>query len=145
MSTTTHSVENDCESIDHDRYVRACSEEMSVEMLAPNMALVTHDDSEYTVDLLDGVGECPDHQYRETICKHIIKAALFAFYTEGVKTPIVARVVRHANDNPCPADNHRICDGPVGPKLPCPDCVRATTVDEWTVWQQTAGRTGEHR
>lgn len=145
MSTTTHSVENDCEAINHDRYVRACSEDMSAEMIAPNMVFLTHDDAEYTVDLRNGVGEYPDYQYRGVLCKHIIKGALFAFYTESVKTPIVARVVRYANDTPCPAGNHCICDGPVGPKLPCPECVAVTTVDTWTVWQQTAGRTGDHR
>lgn len=145
MSTTTHPVENDCGSIEHDRYVRACSEDMLVEILAPDMVLITHDDSEYTVDLHDGVCECPDYQYRGILCKHIIKGALFAFYTEGVKTPVVARVVRYANTISCPADNHRICDGPVGPKYPCPKCVAATTANDWTVWQQTAGRTGVDR
>lgn len=145
MSTTIDNTQNGCGSIDHNRYVRACTEQMTIEKIAPHMWEVQNGDSTYTVDLQQTVCECPDHQYRTAICKHIIKAAIVDFHVEGGESEIVAKVVNYAHENPCPAGNARICDGPIGPKLPCPSCVAATTLDEWTIWQRTAKKTGEHR
>ena len=149
MSTTTSTAENatgtEDRSIDHDRYKRACAEDMTISWIAPNMATVAHNDADYNVDLVEGACGCPDSTYRHVYCKHAIKAALAAIYTEGITTPFVARVVRYIDEHSCPSGNDHICSGPTGPELPCPDCIEATTVGEWVVWQQTAGRTGERR
>ncbi len=145
MSTTLDRSENGCDHIDHARFERACTEEMDIEKIAPGMWEIQHNGSTKTVDLQQGVCSGPDYQYRNVICKHIIKAAIITFHTEGVESEIVAKVVNYAHENPCPTGNARICDGPIGPKLPCPSCVAATTLDEWTIWQRTAKRTGEHR
>lgn len=104
-----------------------------IEEMAPNMVKVIHDEKEYPVDLLDGVGGCPDYKYRDYICKHIIKAALYIIYTTEIQTPIVARIAQYATEHLCPADNHNICDGPSGPGYPCPSCVAAIGVDDYTI------------
>jgi hypothetical protein len=79
MSTTTQSIENGTDSdrqIDHDRFVRACTQDMTVTTLVPNMKMVTHNGDAYDTDLVNAVCECPDCQYRNVICKHLLKAAL---------------------------------------------------------------------
>jgi hypothetical protein len=149
MSTTQPTAKNasgtEDRSIDYNRYERACHEEMTISWAAPNMATVGHNDENYGVDLVEGACECPDSTYRHVYCKHVIKAALVAIYEQGVPTAFVAKVARYVADHPCPFDNHSVCTGPTGPGFPCQDCVEATTVGEWVVWQQTAGRTGERR
>lgn len=149
MSTQTSTAENgtdtENQSIDHDRYVRACTEEMSITVIAPNMRTVEHNGREYFVDLVSGACDCPDQLYRHVNCEHLMKAALRAIYTEGVRTALVAHVASHAADHACPFGNHGVCSGPTGPAFPCPDCVEATTVDEWTIWQLTEQRTGVRR
>lgn len=149
MSTSSTLAENatgtEHRSIDHDRYERACAEDMTVTPIAPGMVTVEHNGERYDVDLVEGACECPDSTYRHVYCKHALQGALAAIYIEGVTTPFVARVARYATDHLCPAGNDGICSGPTGPEFPCPDCVAATTVGEWMVWQQTEGRTGERR
>jgi hypothetical protein len=151
MSTTTPTVEDctdsDCDhrDIDHARFVRGCTEDMTVTPIAPHMFEVSHNGETYMVDLRDGVCDCPDSRYRNTICKHLLRAAIVAIYAEGVTTELVARVASHAATHACPAGNDVICSGPTGPELPCPDCIEATGASEWTVWQQTAHRTGARR
>jgi predicted RNA-binding Zn-ribbon protein involved in translation (DUF1610 family) len=148
MSTTTQSVENGTDSdrrIDHARFVRACTQTMTVTTLAPNMKTVEHDGESYDTDLVNVVCECPDCQYRNVICKHLLRAAVVTIYTDGTTTQFVARVARFATTHACPAGNHRLCSGPTGPEFPCPQCVAATAADEWAIWQQTAGRTGARR
>ena len=37
----------------------------------------------------------------------------------------------------CPEGNDRLCDGPLGPRLPCPSCIdgrRSSEIDEFDVW-----------
>lgn len=148
MNSTTAAVDNGTgcgRCIDHERYERACEETMTVEPLAPGMALITSNDETYTVDH-SGACDCADARFRgdRYWCKHAIKFALVSIYTTGVTSEFIARVARYAKDHSCPS-GHEFCDGPVGPRYPCAECVSATTLDDWTVWTKTAGRTGERR
>ncbi|WP_407934095.1 SWIM zinc finger family protein [Halocatena halophila] len=118
---------------------------MDVEPFAPGLYRVTREGTDYTVDLQQTRCECPDFRYRSVVCKHIIRAALWSFYSDDDVTTIVARTLEVAHNTNCPAENDRICDGPLGPRYPCPECVSATGWDDWTIWKQTARRTGEHR
>jgi hypothetical protein len=149
MSTQTSTVENGTDSarrIDHDRYERACHEDMAVEPIAPNLVAVEHNDEERTVNLVGGACDCPDSLYRpETYCKHLLKAAIASIFTDGMITTVVAQVARYISNNPCPSGNHSHCDGITGPRYPCPQCVEATTAGDWAVWQLTEGRTGDRR
>jgi hypothetical protein len=148
MSTTHAATQNgtDCNRpIDHTRFVRALTEEMTVTVIAPNMVRVTHDGEHYDGDLINAVCECPDCQYRNVICKHLLRAAVGMIYSAGITTRFVAQVACHASEHPCPAGNEHVCDGPTGPGLPCQECINATGADEYTVWQQTAHRTGARR
>lgn len=58
-------------------------------------------------------------------------------YTERVSTEFVARVAGFTRDHGCPSGNDRLCDGPLGPRLPCPACcdgLRSESIDEYDVW-----------
>jgi len=55
---------------DHNRKKRAKEEEMKIERLVNNRYKVK---DKYVVDLDDPSCTCPDHQHRNTKCKHIIK------------------------------------------------------------------------
>jgi hypothetical protein len=150
MSTSSTTAENaigiDQRTIDHDRVVRALTEDMTVTTDVENMPIVEHDGREYTVDLVQGSCDCHDAQYRPaTYCKHGMKAALVAIFSEGVTTPFVARVVRYFTEHPCPLGNDHVCMGPVGPCLPCPGCIAGTNAGEYIVWQMTEKRTGVQR
>jgi hypothetical protein len=149
MSTSSTPAENATgieRAIDHDRVVRALTEEMMLTTLAPDMITVIHDDSEYGIDLVSGACDCADSQYRpETYCKHALKAAIVEIFTEGITTPFVARVARYLDKHPCPFGNDHVCDGVTGDRLPCPECINGTTVDIYTIWKLTAKRTGVQR
>jgi hypothetical protein len=150
MSTTPSDVENatgiDHRTIDHDRIVRALTEEMTLTTDVENMPTVVHDGCEYMVDLVQGSCDCPDAQYRpETYCKHSLQAAIVAIFTDGITTPFIARVARYLHEHSCPFGNDHVCDGVTGERLPCQKCINGTTVDEYTVWQMTEKRTGVRR
>jgi hypothetical protein len=58
-------------------------------------------------------------------------------YIERVSTEFVARVAGFTRDHGCPSRNERLCDGPLGPRLPCPACcdgLRSESIDEYDVW-----------
>lgn len=68
-----------------DRARRGLVEKMTVLPMAPGLySVTTQSGSEYTVDLRDGVCDCPDHRYREARCKHLWRAA---YATETVDPP----------------------------------------------------------
>lgn len=67
--------------------------------------------------------------------------ALVETFANTVSSELVARVVGYARegDHGCPFGYSQLCDGPVGPRLPCPGCidaVRSEGVGEWVVWQR---------
>ena len=125
-AATTH-------GIDEDRYVRAVRENMDVEYLGPATYEVVHDGEVYGVDLNGAHCTCPDHEYRDARCKHLVRAALFAAFTDGVRTRFIAAVVRASDDFGC-VDDHAGCAGPTGDTLPCQTCIHGTGTGEWTVW-----------
>ncbi|WP_273835094.1 SWIM zinc finger family protein [Halococcus sp. PRR34] len=125
-AATTH-------GIDHDRYVRALVEDMDVLSLGPGTYEVRHDGGTYGVDLRNVHCTCPDHEYRDARCKHLIRAALHAAFTEGVRTEFTAAVVRASDHYGC-ADGYEGCEGPTGDTLPCQTCIHGTSTGEWTVW-----------
>ena len=113
------------------RLARAVGEDMDVDEVDPATYDVTHNGSTYQVKLESGHCECDDCLYRGIGCKHAQRAALVHCYRSGVTTQFVARVVGHAREQDCPNGHPRLCDGPAGPRLPCPGCM---IDDEWTVW-----------
>ena len=130
--------------VEAGRFDRAVREAMITERVADRLYRVTNvedDGKGYDVDLETGACSCPDAEYRpEYVCKHAIRAALVEVFANTVSTELVARVVGYARepDHGCP-HGHDFCDGPVGPRLPCPGCmdaVRSEGVDEWVVWQR---------
>ena len=125
-AATTH-------GIDEDRYVRAVVETMTVTELGPATYEVAHEGESYGVDLREAHCTCPDHEYRDARCKHLVRAALFAAFTEGVRTRFTAAVVRASDDFGC-AEDHAECAGPTGDTLPCPTCVAGTSTGHWSVW-----------
>ena len=149
MSTTDHAVENSTgtqtASIEADRFERAVTESMSVVRTADRLYTITTESGEYGVDLRTGACSCPDAEYRgdRYVCKHVCRAALAEVFANTVSTELVARVVRFAIANGCPADGHGgRCEGPLGRtgSLPCPTCcdaVRSPGVDEFDVWTTT--------
>ena len=141
MNATAHTVnESDgtTHGIDEDRYVRAVRETMTVTELGPATYEVAHEGETYGVDL-DGIHcTCPDHEYRDARCKHLVRAALFAAFTNGVRTRFTAAVVRAADDFGC-VDGHADCAGPTGDTLPCQTCIHGTGTGEWTVWAVLVG------
>jgi hypothetical protein len=136
-------------AIETGRYERAC-------LQAPILAVVptpdagglvdvaaTGDGSEtdtYRVDLATGACTCPDCEYRGLGCKHLLRASLVALIDPDQRvTRTVAQVARFAAEHGCPTDNDSRCDGPLGPRLPCPACMDATRcaaaeIDEYDVW-----------
>jgi hypothetical protein len=63
---------------------------------APGQAMVVSESgSEYLVDVRLGTCECPDHEYRDVTCKHIVRAR----YATGVE-PIPARVASAVDVDP---------------------------------------------
>lgn len=134
-------------SINLNRYARAMTASMAVNRVADRFYEVRNGSGEtYDVDLESGSYTCPDWTYRgdEYVCKHAIRAVFVEVFAHRVSTELVARVVAFAiaKDNPCPHGQGAICDGPAGPRLPCPGCIRATGAGEWAVWNAvvTEGR-----
>ncbi len=86
MSTTTPSVENNCDRpIDHDRFVRACNEDMAVSVIN-SVEVMVEGTEQYTVNLDVGACDGPDFHFRGKICKHLVKAAIVAIYTMNYDT-----------------------------------------------------------
>jgi DNA-directed RNA polymerase subunit RPC12/RpoP len=106
---------------------------MDVTCLGPATYEVVHDGETYGVDLDSVHCTCPDHEYRDARCKHLVRAALFAAFTDGVRTRFIAAVVRASDDFGC-VDGHAGCAGPTGDTLPCQTCIHGTGTGEWTVW-----------
>ena len=139
-------------AIDDDRFRRAVEETMVVVFDAPLLARIGHGEQTYTVDLVSGSCECEDYLYRgeSVVCKHAIRAALAALFTDVRVTEFVARVAHHARTAGCP-EGVRGCRGPTTPaewsgRLPCATCcdaVRAPGVDEFTVWSAFSAPTPE--
>ena len=126
-------------SIEHGRFARALTPSMTAERDSEGLYRVESGDESYTVELGSAACDCPDHQYRggEHVCKHAIRAALTEVLTERVSTEFVARVADFAREHGCPSGHTRLCDGPLGPRLPCPECmdgVRSASIDEGDVW-----------
>jgi len=124
-------------SIERGRYTRAVIESFDVERDADRLYHVTHGGETYHVDIENGGCTCPDFEYRgsEYLCKHVLKAALVEVFANTVSTRLVARVVAHAREQGCPVGGID-CDGPAGPRLPCPACIQATGAGEWIVWNK---------
>jgi hypothetical protein len=127
-------------SIERGRFRRAVIESFDVEHETDRLYRVTHGGESYHVDVENGGCTCPDAEYKgeKFYCKHLIKAALVEAFANTVSTELVARTVRFAREHGCPCGGFD-CDGPCGPRLPCPgciDCVRSESplVDEWVVW-----------
>lgn len=130
-----------------DRFRRALSEELLVVFDVPLLARVRHGDETYTVDLISASCQCGDYTHRghSVVCKHALRAALAAFYTDVRVTEFLAHVAQHARSAGCPNDVHG-CRGPTLPAewdgyLPCAECieaVRAPGIDEFTVWSRFA-------
>jgi hypothetical protein len=67
-----------------------------------------------------------------------LSPALSEVISEGApRTEFAARVVGFAREHWCPEGSDRLCDGPLGPRLPCPSCIdglRSESIDEYDVW-----------
>ena len=81
MSTDTparleaRATDDRCIDLSNDRAVSALTSKMSVLPAAPDVyTVVSESGREYTVDVRDGVCECPDSTYRGGECKHQIRA-----------------------------------------------------------------------
>jgi hypothetical protein len=130
-----------------DRFRRALSEPMIMVFDAPLLARVRHGEHTYTVDLISGSCQCDDYHYRghSIVCKHSLRAACAALYTDCRTTAFLAHVAQYARNAGCP-DDVRGCHGPTTPAdrpagLPCTKCmeaVRAPDIDEFTVWSAFA-------
>jgi len=144
MARKTAAHKSATRDVESGRYERAVTEAMRVSPVADRMyEAESAKNGTYTVDLSNPACECADFQYRESFCKHLIRASLAdVFYSGTVRTRSVAEVVQHAVDNPCPHDCD--CDGPAGPRLPCPGCMEACCIrpqtDEYDVWKLTLAR-----
>jgi hypothetical protein len=128
-------------TIEAGRFGRACSENMACDRVADRFYEVhSASGSTYQVDLRTGACECPDCERRgdRFYCKHTIRAALVnVFHTGTIKSEVGALVANHTRENDCTHGNDGLCDGVLGPRLPCPDCcdaVRSEGVDEFDVW-----------
>lgn len=123
--------------IERGRFRRAVIEDLAVEREADRLYRVEHGGETYRADVEHGGCTCPDFEYRgEYACKHVTRAALVEAFANTVSSEFVARVVRFAREQDCPCGGFQ-CDGPAGPRLPCPGCIDAVRfegVDEWTVW-----------
>ena len=131
-------------TIEAGRFARALTEPMSVAFDGPGIATVEHGEQTYGVELESGACECADYRFRgeRLICKHVLRACLSALFDgEQRVTELGARVARFARRQGCIHDV-RGCAGPTvaGPRgLPCQPCidgVRASGVDEYTVWNR---------
>ena len=141
MSTTTPAVENGTDRrIESGRLEKALSQDMAIDVVAPAMYDVHHDDAIYTIDVEGGACQCKDHQYRggEYVCKHVIKACVRHAFVAESNTQLVARVLSAVRDQGCIHDETG-CAGPtqLGERgYPCPGCVHASGAGEWVVWQR---------
>ena len=143
--STTHAVPETSIDLTDARFARALGEEMDVERTASLTYEVRHDGETYAIDLQSASCTCPDAQYRSFGCKHAIKCALHALFTDGAQSRFVAQVARFACEQGCPSDANG-CDGPCGVgTYPCPECVSGVGVGDWTVWTHLVRDTGgEH-
>ena len=128
------------------RFERAVAQDIDAECIASLSYEVHHDGSTYEVDLQSGHCTCEDRHYRGLGCKHSIKCALHALFTDdGAQSAFIAQVARFARERGCPTDS-RDCDGPCGIGVyPCPDCVSGLTVGDWAVWTHLVRDTGGRR
>ena len=135
------------ETIEGGRYVRAVTEDMSVERVAERFYEVhSQSGTTYEIDLQTGVCTCPDCEQRgdRFVCKHAIRASLVEIIANGVTTRTVAKVAGYARDpdHGCPVEGHGVeCAGPLAGngELPCPTCCDATRtedLDEYDVWNR---------
>lgn len=137
---------NDARAIESGRYERACTESMTCERVADRFYEVhSSSGNTYDIDLQTGACSCPDSERRgdRLYCKHAIRSALVEIYADkrssGVTSAVGAIVASYARegDQGCPSGNDRLCDGPLGPRLPYPACMDAVCsedVDEFDVW-----------
>ena len=143
--STTNAVPESSIALTDARFERAVAENIDVECVAPLSYEAHHDGSTYEVDLQSGHCTCEDRQYRGLGCKHAIKCALNALFTDGSQSQFVARVAQFAREKGCPTDS-RDCDGPCGIGVyPCPDCVSGIGVGDWAVWTHLIRDTGGRR
>jgi len=133
-------------SIESGRLMKALTRPMAIERVAPRQYDVTHDGTTRTVDIETGSCSCADYKYRgeRFVCKHVLRAAIHAVFTEGVRTRLQARIVAATREAGCPhahgsiTDEHD-CEGPLGRgAFPCPDCVRCSP-GEWSAWVALVG------
>ena len=144
MSTTNAVPESSIDLTDA-RFARALGEKIDVERTAPLTYEVHHDGETYAIDLLSASCTCPDAQYRSFGCKHAIKCALHALFTDESQSRFVAQVARFVREQGCPFDS-RDCDGLCGVgNYPCSDCVSGVGVGDWTVWTHLVRDTGGER
>ena len=106
---------------------------------------VHHEGETYAIDLESANCTCPDAQYRSLGCKHAIKCALHALFTDGAQSRFVAQVAQFSREQGCPFDS-RDCGGVCTPgQYPCPSCVSGVTVGDWAVWTRLVRDTGGER
>ena len=134
-------------SIEHGRYARAVTEEMSVERVADRFYEVhSQSGNTYEIDLQTGACTCPDCEQRgdRFVCKHTIRASLVEIIANSVTTRTVAKVAGYAraSDHNCPVEGHGgDCAGPLAGNgdLPCPTCCdtsRSEETDEYDIWNR---------
>ena len=144
MSTTNAAPESSIVLTDA-RFERAVAQDIEAECIAPLSYEVTHDGSAYEVDLQSGHCTCEDRQFRGLGCKHAIKCALDALFTDGAQSRFTAQVAQFAREQGCPFDS-RDCNGPCGIGVyPCPNCVSGIGVGDWDVWTHLVRDTGGRR
>ena len=126
--------------IENGRLTKALTQDMTVDVVAPAMYDVRHNDEAYTVDVEGGSCECKDHTYRgdEYVCKHVIAASVRHAFRAEANTALVARVLAAVREHGCIAGGTG-CAGPtqLGERgYPCPACVEASGAGEWVVYQR---------
>ncbi|HET7325445.1 MAG TPA: hypothetical protein VFJ06_14050 [Halococcus sp.] len=143
--STTNAVPESSIDLTPARFERAVAQEIEAERITPLSYEVHHDGSTYEVDLESGHCTCEDRHYRGLGCKHAIKCALSALFTDGSQSQFIARVARFAAEQGCPFDSSD-CRGPCGIGVyPCPDCVSGIGLDDWTIWTHLVRDTGGRR
>lgn len=70
-------VEGRVGQVDDGRFERAQNEQFIVYQVSPELFLVKSQSGEwYNVDLKERQCDCPDNQYRNQTCKHMIRAVI---------------------------------------------------------------------
>lgn len=82
-----------------DRAIAALEDVVAVEHTAPGMVEVVTVSDAYTVDVREGRCTCPDHQYRDAHCKHLIRAEI---ETGQSVVPVIDGLVDDLDQGPEP-------------------------------------------